>query len=1043
MSESESSEFEPYESYDDFAADLERFTQAQERNYEQELKLGRSSYSKMGPNDETEGKCKIAIQIQPKKSKTINILSDRSEVKKKPIRAPSIEQRLAKFAAVGGSEFRVSLKSPRPQRSSNSESDFGGETGEAFAKQRFRSSADNFKVTQNKDENANEILRSQSLTSAVIGKSTQGRIAAHKSHEINQIDHTKDEMRIKDGTKEAVKLSLRRPGMQPDEPGQFPLRRKSSQAKTQISPVSSFQGPQQAPSRLGVADRKSTAKQTQWAEQDTDQPKQQKNSAAIREPGKSLSHHIIKQGDFKSFASSRSKSTPSSNQPSKSNSLPSSFTSGKFTTISASQREKPQQACRGGIFHSSKLQGFKSEDSDRYQINPQLSTTSKRIDSNSWKSQQQSQTIKLKPSSSLTRVVEKNNNIVWITTTDSATCSSDEDPFIETDSSTTTSCSVIDERRRRRLVKRTKKRGQANRKSQLSQFIGREVSAIESQTSDDGASRASPSVNESIEDVISPDEDIAEISPKASYQRARQIFEKQTSVPEPNSLHKSVPKVQKTGYETATVVTETGLKSINTPASSLPSKNPEMASFHSSLVSLTSMDLETRNLSEGLRRERKGPGSTFSGLAKVSKITIPSLQMRNLNPPGKYRHNSDTESYAGQSKILSDPFILGRSRFRDNNQGFSDGEHELTSRLEKNEEFANEMEADSNFDLGRRCYTLPRNIGRKKMKENPFQLNFKGKSKGKDYLDLQSNSQSSMDEDANSKVLSFLSAKDTASSNIQSRSTSCIGNEGSNLQNGTPNEGFITADSQSGTESSSTITNFSISTNIPTISSEQEKLTKNIDIINGDTAREAVAIASPIPSSQPSSPYYQDLIAPPDNFKDFPNYKQLMMERELAVTGSNKMESDLIFNPELLAESLKNNNISKENNAQVELTRGRQVIYHEKQEDHDRGESPRRRPSYLKAQFTDNLFWPESPGKDLVAKGDDGKPSFDMPKMPEEDEQSFVNSPSSPSDDKDTLGQKKKRSRPRIPSSLEPIKSIDEDLLLATSISSETKSSGI
>ena len=752
MSDSESSEFEPYESFDDFAADLERFTQSQIESYNNnnDLKWRNSDtsqvgrYRKMGVKDDTD-RGKIAIQIKPKHSNALTGHVDRSEVNKFPMRSTSIEERLAKFSSTETSpEFQVAPNIPSIRaKSLQKGAGEDVETVELYRRQRFRIASDAFKMTQAKDEESNKLIRQNSFSSdspvlaSELRRVSQTRpVVIHKSHETSLIDHTKDETRSRDFSKEINKSSSpRRPMMPSEEQEQFSLRRKSSQAKKSLSPVIDYQGPQQALNRFGMSDRKNAAKQTQqWSEQDeTDEPVQQKSNSLIRERVKILSTFGTKQPDTDLAGSSRITENSSAIQATRENSSSNSFSSSKLHqltgAISSFQREKPQQGPRGGIYFPSKLRGFKSEDTDRNITRASPNTDFKfcQVEISSDKKVHKNPGIvhaeKLRPTSSANRgVVVENNNIVWVT--DSATGSSDEERYIETDSSTTT-CNVIDERRRRRLVKRSKKRGQANRKSQLSQFVGREVTAIESQTSDDGASRASPSINQEIEDVISEeDEEEEELSPKESYKRARQIFEIQKPGPkstglEPKPLLRTVPNVGKTGYEITEVnkLVESGLPSKDNSCST-SEKVLVMSTMHSSLTSFSAVDLENRNVPESFKRTKKvrGRGGAFSAVAKVSKITIPSLQMRSFNPPGKYRHNSDTESYVGQSKILSDPFNLGRSRFRDNNQGFSDGEHELTARLEKNEELLNDAETNSNsFDYGRRCYTLPRNMGGKKI----------------------------------------------------------------------------------------------------------------------------------------------------------------------------------------------------------------------------------------------------------------------------------------------------------------------------------------
>eukprot|EP00794_Sanderia_malayensis_P007578 gene7578-8417_t len=1090
MSETESSEFEPYDCFDDFEADLERFTRSQPaettENYDhQGMKYETTSQStslsrrNMGfmRGEEADNRGKIAIQIKPKRSTNGSGFQDRSEAKTLPRRGPSIEERLAKFTSATSSEAQVSSTTLKPTRSRKLSNPERGEftstsqtADHLFTKHRFRAAADTFKDLQGKDENANTIARKNSLDSEILSAASQSRLVTHKSHEIKPIDHTKDEMsrrsRNSDRTGETsvvICSPSRRPVMQQqDEQEKLSHRRKAGQAKIPSPTVIDYPEPQQALSRLGVSDRKNTAKQTQqWSGQEAEQGShlQRNSNSLIREQQGSKTlphHHITKPSGLKTFSTSAVNSNKiTSVQSSKNRSLSNSCNSSKLqqfsAAISSSQREQTQQGPRGGNFYLTKLNSsLKSTDQNQSHIlsPPSSAPLLRKAEAGSWispSSQKSPTRSTLRSESSSPNVVsprlEKNNNIVWIT--DSATGSSDEDRIVETDSSTTTSCSVIDERRRRRLVKRTKKRSQANRKSQLSQFIGREVSAIESQTSDDGASRASPSVNENIEDVISPDEDIEELSPKESYKRAKQIFEKEKPVLDSKPLLKTVPKVQKTGYEIATV--DKIIKPVLTDTKtreSTPARSQSMSALHTSYISMSAMDLETTNLSDGLKRGKKNRNA-FSAVAKVSKITIPSLQMRNFSPPGKYRHNSDTESYAGPSKILSDPFNLGRRGYRDNNLAFSDGEHELTARLEKNEE----QDGDSSFDPSRRCYTLPRNLGKKKMKQNPFQLNLKGKMKGKDYLDIQSNSQSNI-EDANLKVMSFLSMKDSVTNRIQSKSTGCIGIEGNKIQKDIIADDMSSADLQSGTESSSTLTDINVKTEMdflfPVPQHKVDLNDSNEIISENDVLVEEVAIANHITELQSSDAYFPDVIAPPDSFRDQPAENNITanaeVEKEILEREINELSEELISTSSPLGdESFKSHKIANDTSAELERVRGRQILNSQQDEDHDRGESPRRRPSYLKAQFSsETLFWPEAGSQGVLSDESSNLASnLKMPATIMEDQAAVL----SPSEEKDSLtGQKKKRARPRIPSSLEPIKSSAGDLIMPSKAETDKKS---
>ena len=626
------------------------------------------------------------------------------------------------------------------------------------------------------------------------------------------------------------------------------------------------------------------------------------------------------------------------------------------------------------------------------------------------------------------KCVEKNNNTVWITDSGDSG-SSEEERTIETDSSTT--CSLIDERRRRRLVKRTKKRSQSNRKSQISQILSREVSAIESQASDDAASRAS--VDDNLTDVLSPEESQSKISSSESYKRARQIFE--TKKLEPQRAATS------SGYTARK--TELGQPNEIAPKySSIVEQNPPltqeednvaMSTVHSSLTSFSNVNTESRNGRDPFKNPRKHSQGTFSAVAKVSKITIPSLQLKSFPAPNRNRHTSDTESYMGHSKMVADPFGFGRRSFRDNNLGFSDGEHELTARLERSEEYCDEQALDDQAMYDRRCYTLPRNIGRKKMKENPFQLTLPTKKSRELLSDSQFNSQSSL-EDLTMSPTPF-SPKDLSPNKIQSRSAGNIGVDQSMLQgDSSPLQLNTKFGSSFGSPTSVVESPVFLEKENVVCANDQpvfSPIEKNKD--GGKTTPSSVKL---------SSPFFPLLIAPPDNFKDSPDEKvpedDLVIEKEVStVENSNFPVTRAPPAP------LVNSGIANETSSQsLERRRGMHVPIPETkalEKSHERDGSPRRRPSYLQAQFSESMFWSAAPTNNqnvfsAQSRSEENIPMTEVRESHSEDAAPEV---------KETGEQKKKRGRPRIPPTLGPLKSAFDDVEPAVSLEKEVPSPGV
>ena len=1163
MSDSELSEFEPYDCLDDLAADLERYTQSQFNNEDVGGMSDQNSpvfsnewKGSRGFGDERDSRGKIAIQIRPKRANSDISQTDKSDLKKMSLRAPSIEERMAKFDVSLHRDFNVPKKSlvsmtftqPSNKTSPRYEDEIEGI--DLASKQRPRFLSDSFKPADKKEEIANNAVRKSSFTSNKLGLHVgQNLSGVHKNHESSLSDHSKQERQ--NAASLSVKSSIgRRPKMHSVDGGdEFPVRRKSSQGRKSLSPAGEYQ---QKHSRLVTAERLEGGKAAHsWREPDGDRIVHRSSGDQIIDRTQNLpNYNYNKKPDLRLSSSARVAAVITEGiQGQESHSLAQQLTgvntqlprekvrsvkggiyfpsqavrsqsSGEDHRISGSvtpgflQREvknistdagkspsndlSNNQTERSGSYsiqHNKKRSGFSSDGrsvdiglkhsiktlrkndrvselvrngsskvqeqvrsdrsthssqrtenpgviyaSSRAHINISQNTENNLIKSQTSASRARKNSLglleprKIVSGSGFDRgkLVEKNNNTVWIT--DSASGSSEEERTIETDSSTTSS--VIDERRRRRLVKRSRKRGLNARKSQLSQFIDREISAIESQTSDDGTSRAS--VDDNLGDILSPDEGIGKINSRESYKRARQIFEKSKPV-EPQRIspsNKFVARVQEQENEPKENGVYTNLKE-PIPRFTLIENHSAMSTVHTSRTSFMNAGLEGGNNHETFKAHRKNSGGAFTGVAKVSKITIPSLQLRSFNATSRVRYTSDTESYASQSKIVPDPFGLGRKGYRGNSSAFSDGEHELTARLEMDEERFGGHSVDDQL-IDRRSYTLPRNMGRKKMKESPFQLNLPGK-KRRDLMDMQCNSQSSIEDVS---VKSFpLTMKDHSPNRMQSRSAGNIGID-SMIGYGTVPENTY----RQGADNTLDVDN-SFKNSISTLSNkiddedctqETAKDCSNIpasfSAVDKDVAGE---IMSPVETAT-SSPFLVELLAPPDSFKDSPDEQvsEELVEEKVAKT----VEGEVVESKESTTLPMVNHNIANETSELLEKARGRPPVTESAVIDksHDRAGSPRRRPSYVKAQVSDSILWAESQSikkTDIVVSR-----SIDELSEMLVEEQGLVNVASS---ERETADQKRKKSRPRIPPTLGPVKPAYDEILAIKSPGQESPLPGM
>jgi len=1145
MSDSELSEFEPYDCLDDLAADLERYTQSQLNNEEARGLNGQDNpifhrewKGDKGTIDEREARGKIAIQIRPKRGPDDNSPIDRAELKKMSSRAPSIEERMAKFNTGMQRDFKLQKKT-----SQSYEDEL--ERIELARKERSRLTSDNFKTVDKREEITNNANRKSSFPSDKVElRIGQNRSGVHKNHESRLSDHSK-ELRQDLANVGVNSASGRRSKMHSVDGGDdFPVRRKSSQGRKNLSPAVDYQQPH---SRLGSAERLDGVKQPHsWLGSDENRVVHRSSGDQVRDRATTLPHYIYskkpdlrlsssakgaavikediqgphslaqqstgvnaqlprekvraaKGGSYFPSQVARSQSSGDEHHitgtvssgylqrelkilstdagKSPANEQPNKVERGSSRIYSLQNKKRPviindfrgvevspRHAIRtsrkterngeflgnGGSIVQEKVRTDRSTHNTQRSDNPGVIHANRayvNISQNAENSLIKSQASRvrknslglLEPRKILSnsgsdrgKLVEKNNNTVWLT--DSASGSSEEERTIETDSSTTSS--VIDERRRRRLVKRSRKRGLNTRKSQLSQFIDREISAIESQTSDDGNSRAS--VDDSLNDILSPDEGLGKIDSRESYKRARQIFEK-SKPPEPQRINSKNSLVANT-RDQQNVPKENGAHTSlkeQTPQFTLIENHTAMSTVHTSRASFINTSLEGKNNVENVKAQRKNSGGTFTGVAKVSKITIPSLQLRSFNTNGRTRYTSDTESYAAPSKISSDPFGFGRKNFRDKASGFSDGEHELTARMEKNEDLLEDQSIDDHlFGYERKSYTLPRNIGRKKMKESPFQLNLPGK-KRRDGIDMQCNSQSSIEDVS---VKSFpLSMKDLSPSRIQSRSAGniCIDSMvgyGTVHENpyGQSTDSPLDIDNSFPSSLSAHNDKIDDSSSMPELTKACSNMSESFSADDKDVTEE---VLSPVEASV-SNPFLVELLAPPDSFKDSPD--EQVSEELVEEKVEETVESQALLAKEVTPLSMINDSIANEASEILEKMRGRQPASESVDLDkgHDRAGSPRRRPSYVKAQVSDSILWTGS--KSVMQQEIVGGKVIEEPSEMAVEEQSLVNVADG---EKETADQRKnKKLRPRIPPTLGPVKPVYDDILAIAALGKEPPS---
>ena len=195
-------------------------------------------------------------------------------------------------------------------------------------------------------------------------------------------------------------------------------------------------------------------------------------------------------------------------------------------------------------------------------------------------------------------------------------------------------------------------------------------------------------------------------------------------------------------------------------------------------------------------------------------------------------------------------------------------------------------------------------------------------------------------------------------------------------------------------------------------------------------------------SAKLSSPFFPLLIAPPDNFKDSPDEKmpeeELIIEKEVSTVESSNFPVTRASSAPLVNSGI----VNETSSPSIERRRGMHVSIPEtktSEKTHERDGSPRRRPSYLQAQFSESMFWSAEPN--------DNQNVFSSAQSRSAEDVQVAEVKESHSEDvvpeiKETGEQKKKRGRPRIPPTLGPLKSSFDDVEPAVSPDKEVSSPG-
>ena len=980
-----------------------------------------------GERDEV-GKGKIAIEIRPKMESSNSLVSvaERAEIRSR--------QRHANLRQKSQSSFEEQRKI------------FENNNNEASEKlhQNSLTSISSLRNDNNRKQSASDIIskirQKQRLTSpnpsltsiGMRGSVSREPVISHKTRETSLSDQENNCVIGKNASKVTIKTAHSRPvKFLPPESRSTVQSRQPGKSGT---PSVTYQGAQQQHSvNSGSGSALRTKQNQQWPDHEGDQPDQERTISVVSERVKTLTLHSQKENHKQPGSSfhtgPRSAMFSSDKVGPKTSYRQEQRKAAKFSA----QREKPQQNTRGEIYFPTKGHEHHTVDVDR---TSDVSTggiqRARTAGSNNSNVRQftSKRGVKTTTKHSHSGGTERNNNNVhWAT--DSTSGSSEEDHIIDTDSS---ACNVIDERRRRRLVKRAKKRQSRGKKeedrlqSQVSRFVEREIPHADSQASesgDDNLSRTSSIEVADVlsEDLMSPDEEKTKTKVKenyrANYRKAKQVFETNAPPPEhqigPSSDGVNISSNPENSPVFARNRLANNIDNVPVPAKKSTGSKPckeNVMSQHNSLTSFSAFEMEAKNAKSKQQFNqiaKLGGSGSFTSVNKVAKITIPSFNSRLRSfSLGKKNIHSDTESYT--SRIITSPFTTPSRKFRDMDERYSDGEHELTSRLEKAEQGFESDQGDWQFDL-RRCNTLPRNMARdiaKNMQENPFQLSLPSRIR-KEHTELLSNSQGTIENKVNLSSSPF-TLSNPPNLKIQSKSTGSIevnrDEFDKEIIQPKMKEEELSVESAStltieDSKESSGVTGVSKSSN--TLESNQD-LAMTYDEIGDEILRIANLVGSDrafSPTIDNFSPNFEPvvpIIAPPDNFKDTPDVP-------LSSTSPPEKRESISEEQKSSPRSQRRGRpppLPSQNSFELEIER-------------DRADSPRRRPSYVIAQSSDLSVLPDFEKGDVIAESEESLIS--------ERTEGVGGMTGEQKDKRVSIG---KRSRPRIPSVLDPLKAEDD-----------------
>ena len=333
---------------------------------------------------------------------------------------------------------------------------------------------------------------------------------------------------------------------------------------------------------------------------------------------------------------------------------------------------------------------------------------------------------------------------------------------IDSDSSVASAAEEKEQSRRRRLVKRAKKRRRgkrvitAKKSSRLDGSSPSDGDPLESTDPEFSRSRASSidttthGDTDFLSDGDTLNEDDINIRPYPSTDTQTTISTSSEPTPLPVTEHKNITEqshsldVSKSNIDVESFVKEveveqqidddlkrelellddleSDMKSASMTNVYVINKKPKAPTktFTNNVSHSNSIITKESRLAT-LNALKNGPFGSFTNVAKISKFRLESFKTKPPSAGLKSRTMSDTDEPLGDDNaIIASPFSIRKFRGQTDSGRFSDGEHEITSRLAK---------LDEDFDKGGldRTKSLPRTAryreGFDTFAKGPFHLN--------------------------------------------------------------------------------------------------------------------------------------------------------------------------------------------------------------------------------------------------------------------------------------------------------------------------------